>query len=105
MPPGHKCRRMHGHSFVVDVCIAGDIDPETGILMDFGDIKQVVKPLIEQLDHYVLNEVGEATNDALLMNPTSENLAKWFFDKLLAQLPIYSVTIHETCTSRCEYRP
>jgi 6-pyruvoyltetrahydropterin/6-carboxytetrahydropterin synthase len=73
--------------------------------MDFGDIKQVVKPYVEMLDHWCINEVGEQTNDPLLQNPSSENLAQWFFETLKPLLPfLYSVVIHETCTSRCEYR-
>lgn len=105
MPEGHKCRRLHGHSFKIEVHLVGETDPETGILIDFGDIKTVVKPYIEMLDHYCLNEVGERLGDPLLCNPSSENLAQWFYEQLNDQLPgLYSVVVHETCTSRCEYR-
>ena len=106
MPEGHKCRRLHGHSFVVDVHVIGETDPETGILMDFGDIKKAVAPFIDKLDHWCLNEIGERENDPLLINPTSENLAQWFFEQLEALIPgLYSIVVHETCTSQCEYRP
>jgi len=105
MPEGHKCRRLHGHSFKVEITIAGEIDPETGILIDFGDIKKVVKPYIDMLDHWLINEVAETHNIPLLKNPTSENLAKWFYITLKPQLPeLFSIIVHETCTSRCEYR-
>lgn len=105
MPEGHKCRRLHGHSFEIEVNVAGEIDPDTGILIDFGEIKKRVKPYIEMLDHWCLNEVGEREGIALLKNPTSENLAKWFFETLKPSLPhLYSIVVHETCTSRCEFR-
>lgn len=105
MPEGHKCRRLHGHSFKVEINLLGEIDPNTGLLMDFGDIKKIVKPFIDMLDHWCINEVGEEKKEPLLQNPSSENLAKWFFQKLNPLLPgLYSVVVHETCTTRCEYR-
>lgn len=105
MPEGHKCRRLHGHSFQMEVNVMGDIHPKTGLLMDFGDIKALVKPYVQMLDHWCINEVGEREKITLLQNPTSENLAQWFFETLEPQLPgLYSVIIHETCTTRCEYR-
>ena len=105
MPEGHKCRRLHGHSFEIEVNVQGEIDPETGILIDFGDIKKVVKPYVEMLDHWCLNEVGERENIELLKNPTSENLAKWLFLSLESELVgLYSIIVHETCTSKCEFR-
>lgn len=105
MPEGHKCRRLHGHSFRMEVNLLGEINPETGLLMDFGDIKQVVKPYVDLLDHWCINEVGERDDEPLLLNPSSENLAQWFYEKLQPLLPtLYSVVIHETCTTRCEYR-
>ncbi|WNJ17407.1 6-carboxytetrahydropterin synthase QueD [Pontibacter sp. G13] len=106
MPDGHKCRRLHGHSFEMEVNVLGETNPETGLLMDFGDIKKVVKPYVEMLDHYCINEIGEERDDDLLRNPSSENLAQWFFEQLQDKLPgLFSIIIHETCTSRCEYRP
>ncbi|MDW3648689.1 MAG: 6-carboxytetrahydropterin synthase QueD [Bacteroidia bacterium] len=105
MPEGHKCRRLHGHSFVVVVNVAGEIDPDTGILIDFGDIKKLVKPYIEMLDHWCLNEVGEREGIDLLKNPTSENLAKWLYFTLKPKLAgLYSIIVHETCTAKCEFR-
>ena len=106
MPEGHKCRRLHGHSFRMEVNVLGEIDAKTGMVMDFGDIKAVVKPYIDMLDHWCLNDVAERENIALLRNPTSENIAQWFFEELNDKLPgLYSIVVHETCTSRCEYRP
>lgn len=101
---GHKCRRMHGHSFKAAVKLAGEIDPSTGILMDFADIKQIVKPYIEFLDHDCLNTLGDTHGIELLQNPTSENIAKWLWQELKPKLPgLKSIRIAETCTSACEY--
>ena len=79
-PDGHKCKRLHGHTFHFKIHLKGNVDPKTGWLMDFGDIKKVVKPLIENyLDHYYLNDVEG------LENPTSENIAIWIWNKLKHQ--------------------
>ena len=103
-PEGHKCRKMHGHSFKVEVKIEGEYDEEMGILMDFADIKKVVKPYIEYMDHACLNELGEQDNIKLLQNPTSENICVWLYKELAPKLPMLkSIVVHETCTSQCEY--
>ncbi|MDB5304783.1 MAG: 6-carboxy-5,6,7,8-tetrahydropterin synthase [Phycisphaerales bacterium] len=97
-PPDHKCRRLHGHSFRFEVLVEGEVDPAQGYLIDFADIKKAAEPLVRRLDHYYLNEIEGLTN------PTSENLAKWIFDRLKPSLPLLkSVIVHETCTSTCEY--
>ena len=99
VPEGHKCARLHGHSFHVRVAVSGEVDPRLGWVMDFADIKAVVKPIIEELDHYYLNDIPG------LENPTSENLAKWIWDRLYPNLPqLGRVEIRETCTSGCIYR-
>lgn len=96
---GHKCGRLHGHSFLIRLYIAGDIDPHTGWLMDFSDIKQIFKPIYEQLDHNYLNDIPG------LENPTSENLAIWIWQQLKPILGALSqVEVRETCTSGCIYR-
>ena len=98
VPEGHKCRRMHGHSFRGEVAVRGEVDPATGWLIDFADLKRAVDPLVSQLDHYVLNDIEG------LQNPTSELLAVWFWDRLKPQVPmLYRVTVEETCSSRCHY--
>ncbi|HEY5611000.1 MAG TPA: 6-carboxytetrahydropterin synthase QueD [Thermoanaerobaculia bacterium] len=98
LPPDHKCRRMHGHSFRGEIAVRGEVDPRTGWLIDFSDLKNVVKPLLDQLDHYLLNDVPG------LENPTSEMLAIWIWKRLKPALPqLFRVTIEETCTSRCHY--
>jgi 6-pyruvoyltetrahydropterin/6-carboxytetrahydropterin synthase len=97
-PDGHKCRRLHGHSFHFDVCVEGEVDPEKGYLIDYGDIKRIVDPLVLRLDHYHLNDIDG------LSNPTSEVIAKWIWDRLKPHLPLLSgIIVHETCTSSCEY--
>lgn len=98
VPSGHKCRRMHGHSFRGELAVRGPIDPRTGWVMDFADLRQILEPVVGRLDHYVLNEIPG------LENPTSEMLAVWIWKELKPSLPVlYRVTIEETCTSRCHY--
>ncbi len=97
-PQGHKCRRMHGHSFRVDVVVEGEVDPAKGYLINYGDLKKVAEPVLTQLDHYCLNEIEG------LENPTSENLAKWLWERLRPGLPMLAkIVVYETCTSACEY--
>ncbi|MEV4364401.1 6-carboxytetrahydropterin synthase QueD [Nonomuraea sp. NPDC049625] len=98
VPEGHKCARLHGHSYRVQVHIRGEVDPTAGWLMDFGDIKKAFKPLLDRLDHYYLNEIEG------LENPTSEVLAKWIWDRLVDSLPLLAIHVYETCTSGCVYR-
>jgi 6-pyruvoyltetrahydropterin/6-carboxytetrahydropterin synthase len=98
VPAGHKCARLHGHSYTVEVHVAGEVDPVTGWIMDFGDIKAAFKPVHAQLDHFYLNEIDG------LENPTSENLARWIWERLDAPLPGLSrIIVRETCTSGCVY--
>lgn len=98
VPEGHKCARLHGHSFKVEIAIAGPVDPETGWLIDFGVLHDLWAPLHERLDHRYLNEVPG------LENPTSEVLARWVWDALSPELPaLVQVTLFETCEARCEY--
>jgi 6-pyruvoyltetrahydropterin/6-carboxytetrahydropterin synthase len=98
-PDGHKCRRLHGHSFKFDVIVEGEVESAKGYLIDYGDIKNVADPLVKKLDHFYLNEIEG------LSNPTSENLAKWIWDRLKPALPqIVAIVVYETCTSACEYR-
>ncbi len=97
-PEGHKCRRLHGHSFHVAVHVAGRVDPVQGWVMDFADIKTICDPVIKQLDHYCLNDIRG------LENPTSENLAHWLWNKLKPGLPqISRIVVRETCNSGCSY--
>ena len=99
VPAGHKCGRLHGHSFRVEVTVRGPVDAQTGWLIDFAELKEKFRPIEEALDHRFLNEI------AGLENSTSENIARWIWGRLKPQLPyLHAVTVHETCTSRCVYR-
>ncbi|MDO1528837.1 6-carboxytetrahydropterin synthase QueD [Fulvimonas sp. R45] len=98
VPPGHKCARLHGHSFRIEIHLAGEPDPQLGWVMDFGDVKAAFAPLFERLDHHYLNDIEG------LENPTSEMLARWIWQRLAPVLPaLDEVVVHETCTSgaRC----
>lgn len=98
-PEGHKCRRLHGHSFRFKVVVEGEVNADRGYLVDYGDIARAVDPVVAQLDHRLLNEVPG------LENPTSENLARWLWEKISPSLPLLiAVVVRETCTSECEYR-
>lgn len=97
-PEGHKCRRLHGHSFRVEVHVEGELDPAAGFLIDYGDISRACEPIRAKLDHHCLNDIEG------LPNPTSEWIAIYIWNELLPSLPnLAKVVVHETCTSRCEY--
>ena len=99
LPEDHKCKRMHGHTFNVEIHISGPIDEKIGWIMDFGDVKEVCDPVINQLDHIVLNEVPG------LENPTSENLAAWIWKKVHSKLPqLKKIIVSETCSTGCIYK-
>mgnify|MGYP006078702295 CR=1 FL=1 len=99
VPSGHKCFRLHGHSFALRISVEGDVGAESGWVMDFSDISNAFEPILKQLDHYYLNEIEG------LENPTSENVARWIWERLQPGLPQLSeVEIRETCTSGCSYQ-
>jgi 6-pyruvoyltetrahydropterin/6-carboxytetrahydropterin synthase len=99
VPPGHKCSRLHGHSFKVEIACEGPVNPDTGWFIDFDELYKIWQPIHDVLDHHYLNEVPG------LENPTSEILAKWIWDKMKVPLPsLQQVTLFETCDARCEYR-
>ncbi len=98
VPEGHKCSRLHGHSFRVEVQVGGAVEPDTGWVMDFADLTTAFQPLHDQLDHRYLNDVPG------LENPTSEHIARWIWDRLRGVLPgLRRVVVRETCTSGCRY--
>ncbi|MGE3974260.1 MAG: 6-carboxytetrahydropterin synthase QueD [Bdellovibrionales bacterium] len=97
MPVGHKCARLHGHSFRVTVIVRGELNAQ-GLVIDYGDIKDITKPIVDELDHTYLNEIQG------LDNPSSEVLARWFYDRLKPKLSsLHQIQISETCTSECTY--
>ena len=98
VPEGHKCSRLHGHSFRVELHLDGPVDPHSGWVMDFSEVKSIFKPLYEQLDHHYLNDIEG------LENPTSENLAIWIWNQTKPLMPLLSeVVVHETCTAGSRY--
>jgi 6-pyruvoyltetrahydropterin/6-carboxytetrahydropterin synthase len=98
VPEGHKCSRLHGHSFRVEVHVSGEVDEATGMVIDFAEIKAAFAPLHDRLDHHYINEVPG------LENPTSENLARWIWDHLHEELPLSLVVVRETCNSGVSYQ-
>lgn len=98
VPEGHKCARLHGHSFRLTVYVRGEVGARSGWVMDFADLKAAVAPVLDRLDHSYLNEIEG------LENPTSEVLVRWIWVRLAPILPGLSrLTLHETCTSGCTY--
>jgi 6-pyruvoyltetrahydropterin/6-carboxytetrahydropterin synthase len=99
VPPGHKCARLHGHSYRVVVHIAGPVDEGAGWVRDFADLSGAMRPVLDRLDHYYLNEIEG------LENPTSEVLARWIWVQLQPTIPeLDQIVVRETCTSGCVYR-
>lgn len=98
VPEGHKCRRLHGHSFKVDIHVRGPIDQDLGWVQDFAEISAAFRPIFEDLDHRYLNDIEG------LLNPTSERLAEYVWNRLIGPVPkLCRVVIHETCTAGCCY--
>ena len=98
VPEGHKCARLHGHSFQVTVEVEGEVDAQQGWLVDYAEIKAAYAPVRDRLDHHYLNEIEG------LENPTSEVLAAWLYERIKPALPsLVRITVAETCTSRCVY--
>ncbi len=99
VPEDHKCARLHGHSFSIEVHVSGTVDDRAGWVIDFADVSRAFAPLYQQLDHHYLNDIDG------LENPTSENLAKWIWTRLVTSLPgLSKVIVRETCNSGCVYR-
>jgi 6-pyruvoyltetrahydropterin/6-carboxytetrahydropterin synthase len=98
VPEGHKCQRLHGHSFKIEIGIAGPVDDKTGWFIDFGDLDTIWSPIHDALDHRYLNDVPG------LENPTSEILSRWLWERIKPALPqLVRITVFETCDARCEY--
>ena len=80
VPEGHKCARLHGHSFRVRIHVSGEIDQTAGWICDFAELKGAFAPVLKELDHTFLNEVPG------LENPTSEEVARWIWERLSAPI-------------------
>ncbi|MCE9636180.1 MAG: 6-carboxytetrahydropterin synthase QueD [Planctomycetes bacterium] len=99
VPEGHKCGRLHGHSYVVTIHVTGPVGEHSQWVMDFAEISAAFAPIYDALDHRYLNEIDG------LDNPTCEQLAVWIWSRMKPTLPILSqVVVNETCTSGCAYR-
>jgi 6-pyruvoyltetrahydropterin/6-carboxytetrahydropterin synthase len=99
VPEGHKCARLHGHSFKAGIYVRGEVDPKAGWVTDFADISAAFEPIYRQLDHHYLNEIEG------LENPTSEVLARWLWRRMRHALPNLSkVVVNETCNTGCVYQ-
>lgn len=98
VPEGHRCRRMHGHSYRIEIRIEGPVDAQSGFVVDFFDVEAAFAPLLDRLDHHCLNEVEG------LENPTAENISIWIWDRLRPSLPnLAAVAVYETPNSWVEY--
>ena len=102
-----KCENPHGHNYKVRVTLAGRELDAAGLLLDFKDLREVMRPVIERLDHQMINEVKPFTE----LNPSAENLAKYFFDETNSRLKrttngrvhVKDVTVFETDSTTAKY--
>jgi len=98
VPEGHKCARLHGHSFRIEVHVTGPVGEKDGWVMDFAELRQIFQPVFDQLDHHYLNQIDG------LENPTSENLARWIWRQLKPELEgLSKIVVQETCNAGCIY--
>lgn len=99
VPKGHKCKAIHGHTYRLKVLIEGELNPHLGWVMDFSDLKNIVKPVIDQIDHKYMNELEG------LENPTCEAIAIWLWDRIKPSIPfLKEIELYETPTSGTIYR-
>ncbi len=100
-----KCEALHGHNWRVEVAVAAKRLDKTGMVEDFGVIRKDLRIVLEELDHHYLNDVKAFGRT----NPTSENIAKWVFEKMGRRLrssrcKVSWVKVWETATSCAAYR-
>lgn len=99
VPETHRCHRLHGHSYRVELALEGPVDPKTGFVVDFFDLERAFGPVLARLDHHCLNEVDG------LENPTAEHIAVWIYDRVKPVLPLLAaVSVFETPMCWAEYR-
>lgn len=102
-----KCENPHGHNYKVRITLRGRELDASGLLLDFKQLKQVMRPVIERLDHQMINDIAPFTE----LNPSAENLARFFFDETNAQLQnmtqgrvrVKDCTMFETDTTTATY--
>lgn len=98
VPDGHKCKNIHGHTYRLRVWLKGKPDPQFGWIIDFAELKKIIKPVVAQLDHKLMNDLPG------LQNPTCELIAVWIWDQLKPSLPaMHRIELHETPTSGVIY--
>ena len=102
-----KCENPHGHNYKVRVTLAGQELDKAGLLLDFKDLKEALKPVVDRLDHQMINDLDPFK----VLNPSAENLAKYFYDQTNLNLDrvtqgrvwVKNVTIFETDTTTATY--
>lgn len=98
VPTTHRCHRMHGHSYRVELTLEGAVDAHTGFVVDFFDVEAAFDPLLKRLDHYCLNDIEG------LENPTAENIAVWIWERTKPALPqLAGVKVFETPNCWAEF--
>ena len=99
VPDGHKCKEIHGHTYRLTIYLEGELEKDLNWVIDFADLKNAINPILEIVDHKLLNKIEG------LENPTCEMIAKWLWNKIKAQVPLLSkVELHETPTSGAIYK-
>jgi len=102
-----KCENPHGHNYKVKVTLHGETLDQAGLLLDFRELKQVMRPVIERLDHQMINDLEPFTE----INPSAENLARYFFAETNRQMDemtsgrvrVKDCTVFETDTTSATY--
>ena len=99
LPDGHPCKNVHGHSFKIIITVTGDIQKDSGFVIDFKDLVAAFQPIHKLLDHSYLNEIEG------LENPSNENLCVWIWKKLSKTLSgLKQIEIKETDLTGCIYK-
>lgn len=113
VPEGHKCRRLHGHRYIVTLGVEGDIIADTGMLIEYTDLDTQVLPVLKRIDHYSINTLRErdstAAAEAVSENPTVELICAWLVDALgflrqERQLRLVAVKVEEDSAASVEWR-
>lgn len=98
VPEGHKCRNLHGHTYSFTVFIEGNLEEEQGWVIDYAELKKNIQPVIDLVDHQLLNNIPG------LENPTSELISIWLWDKIKSIIPgLSKIELKETPTSGVIY--
>ncbi|MDA0823548.1 MAG: 6-carboxytetrahydropterin synthase QueD [Proteobacteria bacterium] len=98
LPPEHICSQLHGHTFLIEIHVRGEVDPKTGWVLDFSDIDAPAKQIKDALDHRYLNDVPG------LSNPTSESLAVWIWEKMgPCVADLHKIVVMEGTDRGCTY--